>query len=244
MFKYYITEFKNWLDNTIPAVIDEKNFLWLMGSLFLLGVVTKWLVLHNYGKLIRRAENMQHTKSAAIRQIKNKYESMKQVNGTVANPMLFVQRHLNRCKIGYISLNKVNNIINYCVILIIGLSGIIGLELYINDGQKTIAMSYILIGWFFGFTLEMIDRSVKVDDRKMELTYIIADYLTNGYQMREERASESISTQNDEAGNYSESVSMNEGLENRKVSRADVEKVKEKVREEQILNQVIGEFLQ
>lgn len=90
----------------------------------------------------------------------------------------------------------------------------------------------------------MIDRSVKVDDRKMELTYIIADYLTNGYQMREERASESISTQNDEAGNYSESVSMNEGLENRKVSRADVEKVKEKVREEQILNQVIGEFLQ
>ena len=73
MFKYYITEFKNWLDNIIPAVIDEKNFLWLMGSLFLLGVVTKWLVLHNYGKLIRRAENMQHTKSAAIRQIKNKY---------------------------------------------------------------------------------------------------------------------------------------------------------------------------
>lgn len=234
MFKYYITEFKNWLDSVIPAVIDEKNFLYIMGGLFLLGIVTKWIVLHSYGKLIRRAENMQNTKNATIRQIKNKYESMKQVNGTVANPMLFVQRHLNKCKAGYISLNKLNNIINYCVILIIGLSGVIGLELYANGSGKTTAMSYILVGCFFGFALEMVDRSIRVDEKKMELTYIIADYLTNSPKQRSTVAENEIHMDSEE--------DLRENFMN--VSSEEMEKVSESVRDEQILNQVIGEFLQ
>lgn len=234
MFKYYITEFKNWLDSVIPAVIDEKNFLYIMGGLFLLGIVTKWIVLHSYGKLIRRAENMQNTKNATIRQIKNKYESMKQVNGTVANPMLFVQRHLNKCKAGYISLNKLNNIINYCVILIIGLSGVIGPELYANGSGKTTAMSYILVGCFFGFALEMVDRSIRVDEKKMELTYIIADYLTNSPKQRSTVAENEIHMDSEE--------DLRENFMN--VSSEEMEKVSESVRDEQILNQVIGEFLQ
>lgn len=234
MFKYYITEFKNWLDSVIPAVIDEKNFLYIMGGLFLLGIVTKWIVFHSYGKLIKRAENMQNTKNATIRQIKNKYESMKQVNGTVANPMLFVQRHLNKCKAGYISLNKLNNIINYCVILIIGLSGVIGLELYANGSGKTTAMSYILVGCFFGFALEMADRSIRVDEKKMELTYIIADYLTNSPKQRSTVAENEIHMDSEE--------DLRENFMN--VSSEEMEKVSESVRDEQILNQVIGEFLQ
>lgn len=234
MFKYYITEFKNWLDNVIPAVIDEKNFLYIMGSLFLLGIVTKWIVLHSYGKLIRRAENMQSTKNATIRQIKNKYESMKQVNGTVVNPMLFVQRHLNKCKAGYISLNKLNNIINYCEILMIGLSGSIGLELYVNGSGKTTAMSYILVGCFFGFALEMIDRSIKVDEKKMELTYVIADYLENGVKQRNTIVENEAFMDNEEA--FRE--------KNMGMSAEEMEKVSENARDEQILNQVIGEFLQ
>jgi hypothetical protein len=240
MFQYYITEFKNQLDYLIPAVVNEKNFLWIMGSLFLLGIVTKWMVLHSYGKLIRRAENMQHTKNATIRQIKNKYESMKQVNGAVVNPILFVQRHLNKCKVGYISLNKLNNIINCCVLLMVGVSGVIGLELYINGSGKTTAMAYILVGCFFGFALEMADRSIKVDERKMELTYIIADYLANGSKQRESLAGNEVfarNLENSEKTSFEEAMDV--GFEKEKMQKESKE-----AREEQILNQVIGEFLQ
>lgn len=234
MFKYYITEFKNWLDNVIPVVINQENFLWTMGSLFLLGIVTKWIVLHSYGKMIRKTENMQHPKSAAIRQIKNKYESIKQVSGVAANPMLFVQRHLNKCKAGYISLNKLNNMINYCIILSVGISGMVGLEMYLNGRGKTTAMSYILVGCFFGFALEMVDRCIKVNEKKMELAYIITDCLVNGSKQREEMRESEDKTQN---------IAFGESYDEREWNN-EVSNISENVKEEQILNQVIGEFLQ
>lgn len=245
MLNDYITELKKWLDQVVPAIVDEKNFLYLMGGLFLLGVVSKWVVLHNYGRLIKRAEDMQHTKSGTIRQIKNKYESILQVNGVVENPMLFVQRHLNKCKVGYISLNKLNNIINYCVIITIGISGIIGLELYMNGSGKTTAMSYILVGCFFGFTLEMIDRSVKVHEKKMELTYIIVDYLANGSKARGKRAENKMAYEKVDRMEADPGMEVyNEGAESIKANQVRSKENEENARDEQILNQVIGEFLQ
>ena len=93
MFNDYILQVKTWLLRTIPAVINEKNFLWIMGGLFLLGIVTKWIVMKNYEKLIKKAKHMKNTKNVTLRQIKNKYESIKQVSKTVTNPTLFVQAY-------------------------------------------------------------------------------------------------------------------------------------------------------
>ena len=81
MMNYYISELNNILEKTVPKFINEKNFLLIAGSIFLLGVVTKWLVMRNYAKLIRRAENINHTKNATIRQIKIKYDSIMNVSG-------------------------------------------------------------------------------------------------------------------------------------------------------------------
>ena len=75
MMNYYISELNNILEKTVPKFINEKNFLLIAGSIFLLGVVTKWLVMRNYAKLIRRAENINHTKNVTIRQIKIKYDA-------------------------------------------------------------------------------------------------------------------------------------------------------------------------
>ena len=183
---------------------------------------------------------MQQPKSAAIRQIKNKYESLRQINGAVENPMLFVQRNLNKCKAGYISLNRLYNIINYCVIMIIGISGIIGLELYTNGSGKTTAMSYILVGCFFGFALEMVNRSIKVNERKMELAYIIADYFTNMQKQHEKMTERSIYKSGEEKQKDMTSGDLCEEKEWNAINHGTGENIKE----EQILNQVIGEFLQ
>lgn len=130
MMNYYISELNNILEKTVPKFINEKNFLLIAGSIFLLGVVTKWLVMRNYAKLIRRAENINHTKNATIRQIKIKYDSIMNVSGKMENPILFVQRHINKCKVMHISLNKLGNIINYCSVLIVGISAIVAYQLY------------------------------------------------------------------------------------------------------------------
>lgn len=229
MLNYYITEFKGWLDKTIPAVVNEKYFLWLMGGIFLFGVVTKWIVMLNYGRLIRRAENMTNPGNATLRQIKMKFDSVKQVNGYVANPMLLVRRHLNRCKVGIFSLNKLDNIINWCIIFSIGISGLLGLELYSVGKGKTTAMAYIITGCFFGFTLEMINRCSRVKDRQTELAYVIVDFLENNAMAREERQTDTL---------------IDLIPDEEKESPQNEEEKLVSLQEEQILNQVIGEFLQ
>ena len=228
MFDYYISQLENWAETTIPKIVNQENFLLIVGSFFALGVVTKWLVLHNYNKLIRKAGNINKTNNATLRQIKMKYDSIKEINGHVANPMIFAARSLNKCKLGIFSLNKLNNIINVCIILSVTLAVGTGFGIYLTGKSKIEAIVYVLIGYFFGMVLDMINRSTKISEKQTELTYILVDYLEESVVVRENGHMEKPGNENIVQEKKSETSTNNKEFE------AD----------EQILNQVIGEFLQ
>ena len=84
MADYTFIEMKEWFYNNAPKIINEKYFLYVMGSIFLLGIFTKWLAAFGYGRMIRKAEHMSNPKNATLRQIKMKYDSIKEINGHVA----------------------------------------------------------------------------------------------------------------------------------------------------------------
>ena len=147
---------------------------------FALGVVTKWLVLHNYNKLIRKAGNINKTNNATLRQIKTKYDSLRQVNHNMENPIGFVQKSLNRCRIMYISINRVNNIINYCTLIIMAVYSIVSYEVYLERPNEITWVQYLIIGSFVAISLEMVNRTLACSDRKMELTYVLAEALEEG----------------------------------------------------------------
>ncbi len=226
MFNDYILQVKTWLLRTVPAVINEKNFLWIMGGLFLLGIVTKWIVMKNYEKLIKKAKHMKNTKNVTLRQIKNKYESIKQVSKTVTNPTLFVQRHINQCRIMNVSVNKFNHIINWCVIGMVAASGFIGAWSYFAGNNKETAMFYVVMGCLFAFALEVINRNADVENKKLELTYAIVDFLENNYETEQ----------------IVHSVVREPEIE--AADKEEMRKQEQNRKDEQILNQVIGEFLQ
>ncbi len=242
MLNYYISELKNWWNITIPAIINEENFLLIVGGLFLLGVVTKWAVVRNYGRLIRKAENINNTKNYTIRQRKTKYESIKQVNGQVENPMLFVKRSLNKCKIMHIPANKINNIINWCSILIMGVAVILSLQLYKISPVKMDWVSYLVLGCFFGVVLEMIGRMMQANEKKTELSYVLVDVLVNGVHKRHVRERESFIELVSEPEKR-EQVTLHENINGQAESIVQNQRTEEE-QEEEVLNQVIGEFLQ
>ena len=70
MADYTFIEMKEWFYNNAPKIINEKYFLYVMGSIFLLGIFTKWLAAFGYGRMIRKAEHMSNPKNATLRQIK------------------------------------------------------------------------------------------------------------------------------------------------------------------------------
>ena len=55
MADYTFIEMKEWFYNNAPKIINEKYFLYVMGSIFLLGIFTKWLAAFGYGRMIRKA---------------------------------------------------------------------------------------------------------------------------------------------------------------------------------------------
>lgn len=242
MLNYYISELKNWLDVTIPTIINEKNFLLIVGSLFLLGVVTRWAVMRNYGKLIRKAENINNTKNYTIRQIKTKYDSIKQVNGEVENPMLFVKRNLNKCRILHISVNKINNIINWCTLLIMGVAAILSFQLYKASPMRVDWISYLVLGCFLGVALEMVSRMMPTGEKKVELSYVLVDVLVNGTHKRSVRERDNLTEFAPETDKREQAVLNEDGDE--RIKTAMQKQMEEEAREEEVLNQVIGEFLQ
>ena len=169
MADYTFIEMKEWFYNNAPKIINEKYFLYVMGSIFLLGIFTKWLAAFGYGRMIRKAEHMSNPKNATLRQIKMKYDSIKEINGHVANPMIFAARSLNKCKLGIFSLNKLNNIINVCIILSVTLAVGTGFGIYLTGKSKIEAIVYVLIGYFFGMVLDMINRSTKISENRQNL---------------------------------------------------------------------------
>lgn len=242
MLNYYISELKNWWNITVPTMINEENFLLIVGGLFLLGVVTKWAVIRNYGKLIRKAENINNTKNNTIRQIKTKYDSIMQINGKVENPILFVRRNINKCKIFRISVNKVNNFINWCALFIMAAAAIVSFQLYQGAPTKMDWISYLVLGCFLGVALEMVNRMMPANEKKIELSYVLVDVLVNGAHKRNIRERESfIQLATDPVKR--EQVVFNEDNEGN--SEIAVQKQREEeAKEEEVLNQVIGEFLQ
>lgn len=148
MADYTFIEMKEWFYNNAPKIINEKYFLYVMGSIFLLGIFTKWLAAFGYGRMIRKAEHMSNPKNATLRQIKMKYDSIKEINGHVANPMIFAARSLNKCKLGIFSLNKLNNIINVCIILSVTLAVGTGFGIYLT-GKSKIGGDSIRFDWIF-----------------------------------------------------------------------------------------------
>lgn len=228
MADYTFIEMKEWFYNNAPKIINEKYFLYVMGSIFLLGIFTKWLAAFGYGRMIRKAEHMSNPKNATLRQIKMKYDSIKEINGHVANPMIFAARSLNKCKLGIFSLNKLNNIINVCIILSVTLAVGTGFGIYLTGKSKIEVIVYVLIGYFFGMVLDMINRSTKISEKQTELTYILVDYLEDSVVVRENGHMEKPGNENIVQEKQSETSTNNKEFES----------------DEQILNQVIGEFLQ
>ena len=99
--------------------------------------------------------------------------------------MIFAVRSLNKCKLGIFSLNKLNNIINVCIILSVTLAVGTGFGIYLTGKSKIEAIVYVLIGYFFGMVLDMINRSTKISEKQTELTYILVDYLEDSVVVRE-----------------------------------------------------------
>ena len=228
MFEHYLKIVEKGL-SIFADRVSEKDFLYIVGGLFLFGLVAKWIAVSCYNRLMRQAYDMRYPKSTALRKIKNKYEGLVEVNGYVSNPMTLIHSNLNKCTFLAIKLGKWDSLASFCAMAIVAFSGFMGFELVGTKNTHDLALAYVISGCVAGLILDKITSSVRLQDKKMEVAYAIVENLAEVVEVNiKSRYKETINT------NEEEKISLKE-------QPAEKE---ESINEGAIVNQVIEEYLQ
>lgn len=178
----------NILTQWVNAAFNENRFLYVLGGIFILGVLVKSIVVANYRKLIKGAENANQSESAVLRQIKMRIDSVREVQGIIVEPEALVERQLNRCKILKLSINTMDSLIHWCAVLILvwSVAGLIVNRSAIN----------MFIGIGIALVLEAIDYSFDTDRLRKEFQTIMIDYIVNNGVEKKRELEETLSETN------------------------------------------------
>ena len=171
----------NSLTQWLNIIFTDNWFLYLMGGIFALGVITKGIVAANYKKLIKGAENMGQPESTVLRQIKMRIDSVREVQGIIVEPEALVERQLNRCRILKLSINTMDSMIHWCAVLILA-GSVAGLIV-----NRSAINMFISIG--IALVLEAIDYSFNTDRLK-------TDYIVNNRVEKKRKLEETLSETN------------------------------------------------
>ena len=174
-----LLNFTNDIKKYIDPFLSKECFLYFMGGIFLLGIVAQWVSSVVYGSLIRKAKNMVSTRNKTLKQIKMRFENSRAINGMVANSTLMVEKYINRYKFMGIKLGNITKITYRCAMIALFASGVTGCFLYETHHDKVQIFSYVAVGCFVAFGLDIYARSVKLEQKESELICVITDFLEN-----------------------------------------------------------------
>ncbi|MBE5957544.1 MAG: hypothetical protein E7254_01605 [Lachnospiraceae bacterium] len=167
--------------------INEKYFLWAMGSIFLLGIVGSNITKSIYRGLKREAIRINKSEVKVIKQIKMKYEQFVLINGTMVNTYRMVERYIRNYKVGKIKLGVWRILVNVCELILLLFAGGVATWLYVVNRDREKAVLLILVGGFFTLVLVMYERVMKVEETEEDLICRITDYLDNTLNTKSQR---------------------------------------------------------
>lgn len=222
----------------LPLLAQKKIFLYTVGVLCIIGVLSKWLVKSEYNGMIKKAKDMSSARNKTLRQIKIKFENCRQLTGQVRNSKVMVNNFLRGHRVFGMTLNGINKITDLCALLCVATGGIGGAAAYIYGNGKTMSAAYILIGCTLAFALEIFDKWSNVNYSHMLLVDIITDFLENVVQNPMESISKN-SVLSDVMGDGDEG---NSEIEN--VISSPQEEVASTAEKELLIEEVLSEFLE
>lgn len=181
------------------SFFQHINFMIGILALLSLSIICQIAIGVIYHKLIRESENMAVTSNKSMQQLKLKFTGCIKVNKGVPNVSIFVEKFMNKIKVGPFSIPTLKHLSGQLILLSVFVAGI-GACLGIIDGETffDIAPFYVIsfLGLYIYFAVSsFIDASGK---SKILRTNLV-DYLENHMTARvEQTALDMLLIQNDE----------------------------------------------
>ena len=171
---------------------EEKLVTIFMMLSLLLSVFTRIMIGILYQNMIKQTENMSTTSHKALKQCKMKFTNCYQLNNGVSNISIFVDKFLNRLKVGPFSYQTIYHLSGQLMLLSVFFAGVgVCKSIIAGFSLGAILPFYIFsfLGLYFYFAISAI---ADIRGRRRVLKTNLVDYLENHMVKRLEQSGEEI----------------------------------------------------
>ena len=158
-----------------------KNDFFLKSSIFCitLSLICQIVAGILYQSMIQETDNMSATENRLLKQCKFKFANCYQLNAGVANIPVFVDKFINRIKIGFLTLPGLSAFSGQAMLFSVFLCGI-GIYRRIVEGRHMVELfPYYIVSLFGLYAYFSISSLVDVKGKREILKTNIIDYLEN-----------------------------------------------------------------
>ncbi len=187
----------------------------LMLFFFILGISMKILLGVLYIGMIRETDNMSSTKNRLLKQCKLKFANCYQLNNGVSNIPVFVDKFINRLKLGFLTFEGIDHLSGQAMLLSVVCAGV-GICRCIMKGKTLGEILPFYIASFIGlYVYFSVSTVVDVKGKRKSLKINLVDYLENHLSTRLEVTADDI------AMLYGDSRASYTGRAGRRMQEAD-----------------------
>ena len=160
-------------------ILQHRIIMSVVLVLFLSGTIIQLLLSHFYSVLIAETENMATTEVELLFQCKRKFSNCYRLHNGVLNVSVFVDKYLNKIKMGKFSVSTWKHFSGQLILLSIFTAGL-GACIGIING-KTIGeiLPFYIISMFDLYFYFAISGFIDVEEKKRVLKINLVDYLEN-----------------------------------------------------------------
>ncbi len=147
--------------------------------LLLLSIICQSIIGVIFKRMIRESDNMATTSNKRLKQCKLKFMNCFQLNGSVANVSVFVDKFLAKLTFGGISLTGLQHLSGQLVLLSVAAAGIGACREIIQGGTLGNVLPFYIASFLGLYIYFSVSGMVDVQGKRERLKVSLVDYLEN-----------------------------------------------------------------
>ena len=158
---------------------EHKILTGLILNLFIISILLQIIVGHFFNTLIRETENMASTDRELLRQCKKKFTNCYKMNSGVLNVPIFVDKFINKMKIGKMSITGLKHLSGQLMLLSVFVAGVGACRGIIMGETLGEILPFYIISLFGLYIYFSISGVIDIAGKRRVLKINMVDYLEN-----------------------------------------------------------------
>lgn len=159
--------------------LQTGKMLYVLGTICVLGIISKLVTSSLYKRLIKETGNMALTKNKNLKALKQKTENLFLVSHGIRNPAAYIEKQLYGFQFWRVSLDHWDNLSLQAMILCFLAGGAAAFASYWYRCDSYYIVLYGSMGVLAGLVLVLVDNGANIALKRQQLADCLVDYVEN-----------------------------------------------------------------